>query len=97
MSSAGEGNPLNALDTALGLYDMGEQGTAFIKAQTGIEDEEELKKHILAVRAEGYSVRLHCCSNVCAFVLNVMRLRSFLDPPLPLPSALCLPPVSRFK
>ncbi len=49
---------LTALDAGLSLYEMDEQGLAYMKAQTGIEDDEELKKHILAVRAEGYAVRL---------------------------------------
>ena len=64
---------LNALDTGLRLYDMDEQGLTFIKAETGIEDEEELKKHILAVRAEGYSVRLRFGLAFLAAVLNVAR------------------------
>ena len=38
-------------------YKIDEDGLAFMKAQTGIEDE-ELKKHILAVQAEAYAVSL---------------------------------------
>lgn len=32
---------------------------AFMKAQTGIEDEEELKQHIISVTREAYAVRLY--------------------------------------
>ena len=45
---------LNPLDE--NLYQLDEAGKAFMKTQTGIEDEEELKKHILAVQAEAYEV-----------------------------------------
>ncbi len=38
------------------LYKLDEEGLAFMKTQTGIEDEEELKNHIIAVQAEAYEV-----------------------------------------
>lgn len=38
------------------LYPTDEQGIAFMKATTGIEDDEELKKHILAVQAKAFGV-----------------------------------------
>lgn len=38
------------------LYSLGGEELAFMKAQTGIEDEEELKKHIIAVTREAYDV-----------------------------------------
>ena len=31
--------------------------TAFLKSQTGIQDDETLKQHILAVQAKAYAVR----------------------------------------
>ncbi|KAM5539470.1 hypothetical protein V8D89_006922 [Ganoderma adspersum] len=82
MSSTTEGarenDPLNALDTGLRLYDMDEQGLTFIKAETGIEDEEELKKHILAVRAEGYSIYPYGCLMRFAFLqLRLARLPAY--------------------
>lgn len=45
---------LNPLDES--LYKLDEEGFAFMKTQTGIDDEQELKKHILAVQAEAYEV-----------------------------------------
>ena len=45
---------LNPLDES--LYKLDEEGFAFMKTQTSIDDEEELKKHILAVQAEAYEV-----------------------------------------
>ena len=39
-------------------FKIDEDGLAFMKAQTGIEDEEELKEHILAVQAEAFAVSL---------------------------------------
>ena len=46
---------VNPLDES--LYDLDEEGLAFMRTQTGIEDEAELKKHVLAVQAEAYKVR----------------------------------------
>ncbi|PIL22771.1 hypothetical protein GSI_15465 [Ganoderma sinense ZZ0214-1] len=82
MTFAGEGtkeiSPLNALDTALGLYDMDEQGITFIKGQTDIQDEQELKKHILAVRAEGYSIHPYPCLQRFTFLqLRLTRLPAY--------------------
>ncbi len=47
---------LNPLDES--LYKLDDEELAFVKAHSGIEDEEELKKHILAVQAEAYEVSL---------------------------------------
>ena len=86
---------LNALEAGQNMYNMDEQGITFIKAQTGIEDEEELKKHILAVRAEGYAVRLRSTEASLTPMLTVAARHVFLlDLSLPMPSTLFLPPVS---
>ena len=45
---------LNPLDDS--LYRLDEEELTFMKTQSGIEDEEELKKHVLAVQAEAYKV-----------------------------------------
>ncbi|KAM5539468.1 hypothetical protein V8D89_006920 [Ganoderma adspersum] len=75
---AKENSSLTALDTGLHLYDMDEQGLTFIKAETGIEDEEELKKHILAVRAEGYSIHPYPCLMRFTFLqLRLARLPAY--------------------
>ena len=39
------------------LYSIDDQALEFMKAQTGIQDAEELKRHIFAVQAEAYAVR----------------------------------------
>lgn len=39
------------------LYNIDDQALEFMRAQTGIQDAEELKRHILAVQAEAYTVR----------------------------------------
>ena len=38
------------------LYELADEDLAFFKQQTGIQDEEELKAHILQVQAEAYKV-----------------------------------------
>ncbi len=55
---------LNPLDES--LYKLDDEELAFVKTHSGIEDEEELKKHILAVQAEAYEVSLE------NFLLNVL-------------------------
>ena len=44
----------NPLDET--LYKIDDQALEFMKSQTGIQDAEELKQHILAVQAEAYAV-----------------------------------------
>lgn len=39
------------------LYKISESSAAFLKKLTAIEDEEELKQHILAVQGEAFNVR----------------------------------------
>ena len=38
------------------FYDLTDEERAFLKQQTGIQDDEELKTHILQVQAEAYKV-----------------------------------------
>lgn len=44
------------------FYRLTEEEIAFHKAQTGIQDDDELKKHILAVQRDAYEVRLRVFS-----------------------------------
>lgn len=39
------------------LYTLDEETSDFFMAQTGIQDAEELKKHLLRVQAQAYAVR----------------------------------------
>jgi hypothetical protein len=43
-----------ALDES--LYSLTAEESAFFKSQTGIEDDDELKEHILAIQAKAYKV-----------------------------------------
>jgi hypothetical protein len=43
-----------AADTS--LYSLTSEEAAFFKAQTGIDDDEDLKRHILEVQAKAYKV-----------------------------------------
>ncbi len=40
------------------LYSIDDQALQFMREQTGIQDPEELKKHIFAAQAKAYAVRL---------------------------------------
>ena len=48
------------------LYTLDEQEAAFFKSQTGIDDDEELKQHILRSQKEAYEVRL--CYDLSTYV-----------------------------
>ena len=39
------------------FYNLDEEESSFLKTQTGIKDDQELKRHILEVQAEAYAVR----------------------------------------
>jgi hypothetical protein len=38
------------------LYNLSEEERAFLKQQTGIQDDDELKAHVLRLQAEAYKV-----------------------------------------
>lgn len=40
------------------LYTLDEEEAAFFKSQTGIDDDEELKQHILRAQKDAYEVRV---------------------------------------
>ncbi len=48
---------LHSLDESLYSIDSDGEAFEFMKAQTGIQDPDELRNHILAVQADAYSVR----------------------------------------
>ena len=52
-------------------FKIDEDGLAFMKAQTGIEDEEELKKHILAVQAEAFAVSLAVLLTSSSVIISI--------------------------
>lgn len=42
------------------LYDLDAEEREFFKKETGIETDEELKKHLIAVQTKAYLVRSRC-------------------------------------
>jgi len=50
-----------------GFYDLNADEVAFYKAQTGISDEDELKRHIMDVQAEAYQVFPYGCIRFFSF------------------------------
>jgi len=49
------------------MYYLSEQELAFFQSQTGIKDEEELKHHVMSVRAEALTVMPYSCIKAFAF------------------------------
>ncbi|KAI0034152.1 hypothetical protein K488DRAFT_46101 [Vararia minispora EC-137] len=72
---------LQALDES--FYGLDAEEAAFYKQQTGIQDDAELKQHIMAVQAKAYSVFPYPCIRRFAFTqLKISRLfayRGFLN------------------
>ncbi|KIK40734.1 hypothetical protein CY34DRAFT_764385 [Suillus luteus UH-Slu-Lm8-n1] len=65
--------PIVAVDTS--LYNLSTEEAAFFKAQTGIDDDEDLKKHILEVQAKAYEVAPYPCIHNFIFLrLNLSRI-----------------------
>ncbi|KAI8983391.1 hypothetical protein BD414DRAFT_490779 [Trametes punicea] len=60
------------------LYSIDDEALVFMKAQTGIQDPEELKRHILAVQAEAYAIYPYPCIRRFAFMsLKLARLPAY--------------------
>ena len=69
------------------LYDLSDEESSFFKQQTGIQDDDELKEHIIQVQAEAYKVcsrerRQSQDGNSCLVYLKT-GLSLPLHPPLP--------------
>ncbi|KAI5120897.1 hypothetical protein M0805_002997 [Coniferiporia weirii] len=63
-----------------GLYAPLPTETAFLKGQTGIEDDEELKQHVLTVQAEAWEVVNYRCIQAFGFLtLKISRLPAYSD------------------
>ncbi|THH05627.1 hypothetical protein EW146_g9853 [Bondarzewia mesenterica] len=59
-------------------YSLDEAERAFFKGQTGIQDDEELKKHLLAVQAAAYSVHPYPCIRRFVFArLKISRIFAY--------------------
>ena len=56
MTSDAHHQPVLPLDES--LYRLDDAGLAFFKQQTGIDDSDELKAHLLSIQAEAYEVAL---------------------------------------
>ncbi|TFK75138.1 hypothetical protein BDN72DRAFT_559978 [Pluteus cervinus] len=60
------------------LYALGDVEKAFFKELTGIQDEDELKQHIITVQAKAYSVYGYPCIRRFAFAtLKISRLHGY--------------------
>ncbi|KAI0639004.1 hypothetical protein C8Q77DRAFT_23133 [Trametes polyzona] len=65
-----------ALDES--LYALDDEASTFMKLQTGIEDPEALKRHILSVQAEAYSIHPYPCIRRFSFLsLKLGRLPAY--------------------
>ncbi|KAA1474375.1 hypothetical protein DENSPDRAFT_824214 [Dentipellis sp. KUC8613] len=61
-------------------YKLDEQESTFFKQQTGIQDDAELKKHIVAVQADAYAIYPYPCIRRFAFTtLKISRLFAYKD------------------
>ncbi|KAH9965111.1 hypothetical protein BGW80DRAFT_1178997 [Lactifluus volemus] len=49
------------------LYDLSEEERGFLKGQTGIQDDDELKAHVLQLQTEAYKVHPYPCIRKFAF------------------------------
>ncbi|KAF4596473.1 hypothetical protein EYR40_007829 [Pleurotus pulmonarius] len=59
-------------------YKLDDQEAAFFKSMTGIQDDAELKEHILRVQAKAYSVYEYPCIRRFAFLnLKISRLPAY--------------------
>ncbi|TFY77546.1 hypothetical protein EWM64_g6466 [Hericium alpestre] len=60
------------------LYSLNEEEVAFYKQQTGIEDDEELKRHIIAVQTEAYAgFPFPCITSFHFAKLKISRLPAY--------------------
>ncbi|KAJ3710936.1 hypothetical protein C8R42DRAFT_596483 [Lentinula raphanica] len=62
--------PVSQLDVS--LYHLDDESKAFFKRETGIQDDEEVKAHIVAVQNKAYSVFQYPCFRTFDFVKSTM-------------------------
>jgi hypothetical protein len=58
------------------LYSLDSEARAFFKAQTRIDDDEDLKRHILAVQKKAYKIFPYPCIHSFGFTWYVLLLAS---------------------
>ncbi|KAI0061715.1 hypothetical protein BV25DRAFT_1870697 [Artomyces pyxidatus] len=60
------------------LYRLDDEESAFFKAQTGIQDDTELKKHLLQIQAEAYAIYPYPCIRMFTWLrLKIARLFAY--------------------
>ncbi|KAF8638313.1 hypothetical protein AX17_002333 [Amanita inopinata Kibby_2008] len=70
--------PFDPLPLDESLYSLDDDELAFFKSQTGIDDDEQLKNHILAVQAKAYQVYRYPCIRRFSFIkLKIPRLPAY--------------------
>ncbi|KAI0828239.1 hypothetical protein BC628DRAFT_1337889 [Trametes gibbosa] len=76
MNIAAKPTPIQPLDRS--LYSIDDEGLQFMKTQTGIQDTEELKEHVIAVQEEAYAIFPYNCIRKFAFInLKLGRLPAY--------------------
>ena len=63
------------------LYNPTENSASFFKTLTRISDDEELKRHIIAVQTEAYKVRITSTYYLCYYSKDLSYCRSSLTRP----------------
>lgn len=60
------------------LYSLGDAESVFFKSQTGIQDDEQLKKHIVTIQEQAFSVHPYPCIRHYAFTkLKISRISAY--------------------
>jgi len=72
--SAGTETHLRAFHLDDTLLELNPEEEAFFKSETGIQDTDELKKHIIEVREDAFKVR-YCLNRISAGSNNVFRVQ----------------------
>ena len=62
------------------LYAPDEEEKAFMRATTGIQDDDALKEHILAVQAKAFAVRVCLCNPYTALSLDEVAVQVPVHP-----------------
>ncbi|KAJ3574692.1 hypothetical protein NP233_g1603 [Leucocoprinus birnbaumii] len=63
-----------------GLYDLKQEEVGFFKTLTGIQDDDELKRHIIDVQTKAYQVMCYACIRHFNFARGFSRLKIFRLP-----------------
>ncbi|KAI0322177.1 hypothetical protein OF83DRAFT_1167837 [Amylostereum chailletii] len=72
--------PSELLSLDIALYNLGDAESAFFKQQTGIQDDAELKAHIVNIQAKAFAIHPYPCIRQLAWTqLKISRLFPYND------------------